>query len=372
MKNFWRNLVIGCSLWLFTVGSAVAEEKANLDPNVGKNLSVAKCIAKGNLDFVSFLKSVTLSDGLYESLFEPFNDVLTRNQCQANDVAGLIHQRDKLRTYIRDAFLTCTTEKLPNYRIAFYKTNAEIYYVRHVVDGGVILSTPYDLLSTRHAQDPNSLYVPSETLYADIKAKYAGEGKIPADDYDLFFSTLEKKYKERKVHYIKCDNSSWNVVEEKWAEFVESAGGIAPAVEDAKNDLGGRAEKVWEAASDFTYNDFLIGTIKATVNRQGIKPGVKEISDEFVKNLPGFEGSPSQEDLFSAVGTSNKAFDVATMQATLQATFEAEYKEVSDSVVQSFVEELNTLNDILKKSLSPLDKVLSCTKDLNSRQCPGN
>lgn len=353
-------------------GSVAAEEKTTLDPNVGKNLSVAKCIAKGNMDFVSFLKAVTLSDGIYESLFEPFNDVLMRNQCQANDAAGLIHQRDKLRTYIRDAFMTCTMEKLPSYRLAFYKTNAEIYYVRHVVSDGVVLSTPYDLLSTRHDEDPELLYTPSETLYSEIKSKYVGSGKIPEGEFDLFFNTLEIKYKDRKVNYIKCENSSWKVVEEKWAEFMESVGGIAPAVEEAKDDLGGRAEKLWEASTDFTYNDFLIGTIKATINRQGIKPGLTEIANEFGKNLPNFEGSPTQEEIFNAVGTSNKAFDILTMQATLQAQFEAEYKEVSDSVVQSFVEELNALNDILKKSLTPLDKVLSCTKDLNSKQCPGN
>lgn len=349
-------------MWLSISYNAAAED----------TLSASQCVAKGNIDFISFLKAVTLSDGLYESLFEPFNDVLTRNQCQANDAAGLIHQRDKLRTYIRDAFLTCTTEKLPQLRVAFYKNNAEIYYVRHVVDGGVILSTPYDLLSSRHAADPASLYYPSDKLYNEIGEKYVGGGKIPAEDYDLFFNNLEQKYVDRKSQYIKCDNSSWNVVEDKWEEFIETIGGVAPAIQDAGQELGGRGEKLWEASSDFTYNDFLIGTIKATLNRQGLKPGILEIAEEFGNNIPNFEGSPNQEEIFRAVDSINQSFDIETMKATLEAEFEAEYKGVSDSVAQSFVEELNELNDILKKSLSPLDKVLSCTKDLNSKQCPGS
>src|SRR3990167_7168103 len=131
---------ISCSLLVsFLISSFLfstttfAEEISDNDPYADGKLSLIKCIQKGGLDFWAFWDSVIYSDNLSEGVIEPWNDVLELNQCHSSDVLMLAKKQDALRKAIRDAFMTCNTQKIPSLKEKFLRITAEIYYVRHVV-----------------------------------------------------------------------------------------------------------------------------------------------------------------------------------------------------------------------------------------------
>ncbi len=355
---------------------AAEEDKSDLSPYVDDGtLSVAKCISKGNLDFILFLNASIFADGFSEGLIEPFKDVINRNACHSLDVLGLINQRDKIRSQIRDAFLTCNTQKLPALEQAYNEVNAEIYYVRHLVDAGVVASLPFDVLNTRKIQveggkEVSEFFYPTEKLAAEMREKYVETNKISADKFTLFFSNLEYKYRDRKNSYVICENSSWQAVAEKWEEFIETAGGITPAWNDLEKGVQQKAEGIAEAATDGSFTDFLGGIVQFKVNNLDPAKGFDEISQNLSQYVPkGSSDIASQSSLLSAVQSSGQSFDVKKMREEMAANIEAEYKTVSDATVKLFVDELNNWEQILADSLKPLDGIYQKTECIADKQC---
>ncbi|MBD3360206.1 hypothetical protein GF366_00220 [Candidatus Peregrinibacteria bacterium] len=344
-------------------------ETSDIDPYIGKHLSIARCISKGNLDFITFLSASSFSDGFYEAVIEPWNDILMRNQCHSNDVLSLIKQRNKLRKYIRDAFLTCNTQKIPSLRLAHFKINAEIYYVRHVVDGSIVVSLPYNLLSTRMAEDEDSLYYPREKLYNEMKERYIENGEIPRKEFDLLFEKLEFKYRDRKKTYIICETSSWESVIEKWNEFIDTAGGITPAWKNMEKGVGGRAEKIVEAATDMGFDAYMEGLVQVNLNNMGIKPGFGEISENIDYYLPNID-IPTQSAFLEAMEVAESMFDTEEMRQKMLSNFGALYRDTSDSSLELILTELENFNIIILESFNPLDGLTECAETINNRQCP--
>lgn len=161
-KRKRRYLGVFAALAVMTLFSLKVSAQDDIDAFVGGELSVGRCAAKGNIDFELFLNASSYSDGFYESFFEPWKDILDRNQCHSVDVGNLVKQRDSIRKFIRDAFLTCNTERLPSLEQAFWKLNAEIYYVRHVVDEDVVSGLPNNVLAGKMEKEPDFLLYPRE------------------------------------------------------------------------------------------------------------------------------------------------------------------------------------------------------------------
>lgn len=368
-----RNFAVLCVFMLnMLCGGTVsyAEDKSALNPTEGGNLSPAKCLAKGNLDFITFLRASIFADGIAGGVIEMWNDVLYRNKCQTSDIAGMVNQRDKLRTYIRDAFLTCNTAKLPNLKRAYNELGAELYYARNVINKKVAINLPYDILSTRMAQNPDELFYPREKLYAEMKSKYSDNGLMSAQDFDKMFSRFETKYKTRKNSYIICENSSWDVVSKKWDEFTGTIFGIAPAIKTVKKSMAQRAEKIVEAVSDKTLTDYLSGIIAMNINNLSAEAGVDRILDRLEKSAP-LGGAITPQQVTDAIAQQDQAFDTDLLRQEMSSQFFVSYKQISDDGVSIIVQDLADLNKALSDSLKPLEYLLDCTRVVNSRQCPG-
>lgn len=373
-KNKFKRFFIYIFLLLviFSVFESGAYAIDNSDPYDSEgNLSLNKCIKKGNLDFLLFLNTLIYNDGFYEGVIEPWKDVLARNKCHATDVSGLIKQQDKIRKYIRDAFLTCNTQKLPPLEKAFDKLNIEIYYVRHVIDGNIVLSLPYDILSTRMIGDPQSLYVPKDELYSKMKEKYVGKTTLTLDEFDLLFGKLDFKYQDRKNTYIICENDTWGAVAEKFEEFVNTAGGITPAWNEAKKAVGRRAEKIVESVTDGGLEAWYAGRFNMNLNNLPFMEGLSEIGENIDKYLPNLEGPPTQGALIDATSVADKAYKLDKIREEMSSDFYSLYKETADAGVQLLVEGLKNYNTIIINSYKPLDTLLEGTEKMNSRQCPG-
>ncbi|MCK9186490.1 hypothetical protein M0P48_03560 [Candidatus Gracilibacteria bacterium] len=347
-----------------------AEDKSDLEPSQGGNFSPAKCLAKGNLEFTTFLRASIFADGISGGIMEMWNDVLYRNKCQTSDIAGLINQRDKLRTYIRDAFTMCNTSSLPALKKAYKKLGAEIYYVRNITNKKVAINLPYDILSTRMLQNPDELFYPKSKLYSEMKSKYMDSEILPETEFDVLFESFETKYKTRRESYVICENSAWESVSKKWNEFLETVGGMAPAVKTVKKSMAQRAEKIVEAVTNKTLLDYISVHFAMDLNNLSAKEGYNQIVNRLLESLPVSGGGITQEKAANAIEQTDKAYDTVLLRQEMSSQFYVRYKEVSDSSVGIFVQSLTELVTTLSDSLSPLGKLLECTKTVNSRQCP--
>ncbi len=370
-----RNFAVLCVLMLNMLcsGSYVyAEDKKDLQPTEGGNLGPAKCLAKGNLDFTAFLRASIFADGIAGGIVEMWNDVLYRNKCQASDIAGMISQRDKMRTYIRDAFLTCNTSKLPSLKKGYNELGAELYYVRNIVNKEVAINLPYDILSTRMAQNPEELFYPKEKLYSEMKEKYTANDLMSDKDFDVMFAKFETKYQTRKKSYIICENSSWEAVSKKWDEFISTLFGVAPAAKTAEKTAGQGAEKIVESATNQSLSQYLSGIVALNINNLPPKEGATRIIDRLAKSAPKGGGGVTPEQATNAIEQTDKAYDSVQLREEMSSNFYVKYKEVSDSSVGIFVQSLSNLNKTLIETLAPLENLLGCTKLVNSKQCPAN
>ncbi len=332
-------------------------------------LNLYRCIAKGNFDFLLFLRASISVDGLQEGFYEPFRDVLSRNQCQFTDVYGLLRQRIKLRKYIRNAFLSCQTEKLPKLRKAYNKLEAEIYYVRHVVDGEVVISLPYSLINYWLFNNPENLYYPTSKLYSEMKEKYVdSSGYFETTEFNIFFNKLQVKYRERRKTYVVCENFVWEDVVIKFNEFIDTIGGIAPAFEKAEKGIGGRVEKVVEATENLGFESYFLGLAQVKLNNQPAAVGLEEILSDVEKHLSG----PTVPTAGSAVNEEEyqrRIYQLELLRNDLAATYEALYREAGDTSVELFVDELNEFDQTLLDAFPILNKLYKCSGSISGKIC---
>lgn len=355
---------------------AVDSDADAIDPYIEGDLAVAQCAAKGKIDFLAFLEASIFSDGFDQGVVEQFVDIFGRNQCQSADVLSLINRRDKVRSLLRDAFLKCETQKIENLKTAYNKANAEIYYVRHVVDASATGNLPFETLTkggeveNTEASDKalEKFYYPTTKLKSEMKKRYADTGAIDSTEFDLYFDHLESKYQDRKSNYLLCESSTWKEVSIKWQEFIDSAAGTNEAWGDMKRSIGGGAEKIVESVTETTFENYLSGIVSVSLNNQSPQAGFEEI----VGGVGGFipsGGIVTQESAFSAVQSANVAFDIETIETELRANVETLYKETGDGTVEIFMTGLNDLNQAIIDSYAPQAQILSCTQTINSRQC---
>lgn len=370
MKNI-RKKIIAISLCLSLLMPASGAIAASADVEGGQSL--ARCLQKGNTDFILFLNTFIFNDSFYDGVIEPWKDVLMRNKCHATDVSGLILQQDKIRQYIRDAFLACKSEKVPALKRAMDELKIEIYYVRNVVDGKVIASLPFDLISTRQAENPGSLKTSTVKLEADIKAKYGGKIVLSSFELDIFIAKLHVKYKDRVKEYIVCTNDSWEQVSKKWTEFIDSAGGLATAAKDAKKEIAGAAEKLVESATADSQKATYKGWLQININNTEPIKGLADIEKQFKKNsqTSGSSGTITQSAMIDAISITDTNYNLETTRKEMNTKFYSLYKETSDSGTQLLVTSLDAYNTTLKDSFPILAKILEGTKSMNKRQCPG-
>ncbi|MDA1060223.1 MAG: hypothetical protein O3B47_00320 [bacterium] len=353
----------------------------------GGNLSVGGCIKKGGLDFALFWDSVIYNDDLMEGIVEPWRDITSRNQCHSFDVIGLVKQQDQVRKKIRGAFLTCNTQKLPDLKKAFHKISIEIYYVRHIVDGSVVLNLPYDLLQHQFfKKEPVR-----DMIYNKMKNKYVSAEFLSQEDFDQLFLLLESKYSERKKAYRdKCENGSWKAVAEKWDEFKEHFANGMGASEFA-DEVVASAKIIATTGNKLGITKLIKGEMSlaayaksfVTANLNGVEftEGLGDIADAFSKNAPSTRTTPTIGEVAGNFSISEESFNSEEVKKTMMADFTTLYSNLSDETVENFV---NTLSDnstpspksdgfieIIKNTYPQLNKIEQGVKMMRDRQCPG-
>lgn len=360
----------------------LASEIPTNDPYTDGKLNVIECLDKGGHDFLLFLNASTFSDGM-TGIYEPWKDIFDRNQCHSNQVYSLIKQQDKIRKAIRDSFLTCETQKLPKLKKAHNRMNAEIYYVRNIVDGGVVVSLPYDLVSRRVG---DIVIADRQQLYSEMYERYVGEDGFEPQEFDNFFGGLESKYAESKNTYIDCSKNSWEGVSEKWNEFMEFFGEDMAGLKDAGKNIAAEAGKLAKEAqtiktvelftNELSLREYAGAFVKVNLNGLDPKEGLQEIGDYLGK----YGESVTQGDLLSAKSKADRQHDVEKIKVDLKGEFTLLYANSSDESTELFLNNLDGrssdggdsgLLEIIEGSFGPLNEIKQGSKTMLDRQCPG-
>lgn len=388
MINFSKKIVIGL-MALMAVSSQLVYAQDN---TVGKGVSLGRCLQGGGLEYKLFLNASIYNDDLKEGIIEPWKDILSRNACHSADVMKLVKQQDSLRKKIRDSFLTCKTDNLPKLKKSFSELTAEIYYVRHVAVGGVILSLPFDLLESRPFE--GAFLTDSNQLYTEMYNKYVKEDFLEASEFDALFEKLEEKYKDRKATYVsECKNNSWQDVADKWKEFVDTLGGIEPAFTELEEGLEKRAQEVAKEAEtlkivelikeDGSVLDYLGSFATITINNTSPKKAFEEIGGELFENLPlsedGQSVAPSTGEFLESLATAEQKYDLEQTREKIKGNFTTLYYNASDESVDLFLDSLDGRDTVSKKddglietldsTFPELAKIVKGIDSINDRQC---
>ncbi|MCX6734402.1 MAG: hypothetical protein NTZ25_00655 [Candidatus Peregrinibacteria bacterium] len=384
MKKY--KIIISIGLMLLINNSVAYADPATQDSN--GNLSVARCIQKGNIDFLAFLKTLISADSFKEGIVEPWNDILSRNQCQSNDVYTLIKQEDKIRSSIRDAFLTCNNQAVPQLKKAYQKIMVEIYYARHIVDTGLLGRLP---VPAHTSVFRDAAVVPRDQIYNDMMAKYVSESFMTQAEFDLLFLKLESKYSDRKSQYLECTKSPWEEVGKKWNELVKFFKDDAAGLKDAGKAIGadgnGKGPSLWNEMKTikfvelFTTDESVFEYVKSfgqvTVNGTTATNALDEAKNYLDTHITN--GSGLTQSQYANITTSaQEQYIMEKDISQVRADFDSKYKSAADGGMEQFINALDgrqtggaddgTL-EIIETTFSPLNQVLSLTTKIKDRQC---
>jgi hypothetical protein len=348
-----------------------------------RGLSVARCLAQGNHDFILFLRSMSFNEGPVSAAVELWKDVLARNQCQSQDVLRLLKQADKIRAAIRQAFLTCATHKLPGLKTAYNRTLVEIYYVRNVVDSSFVLGMPFEVLTLQVGTEEALNF----DLYNTMREKYVNNFFFTQVEFDQIFINLESKYRDRKNSYIVCDTGDWNEVKEKWDEFKTFfTEDIGEQFSTGVSDLRARADNVRREAATIktvellrgktTFGDYMESILKVNLNNEDFKIGAERIEEQFQNVMPRTGTTVSQTYVLDALAGAQKTYEINKIRYDLEIEFANTYFTVSDRTGEIL---LNTLDgrgvmedgliEIIEETLPVLYELRSKTSSIHRNQC---
>ena len=388
MKKY--GITIGILLSIL-IGSQLAYADSTTQDSQG-NLSVLRCIQKGDIDFGAFLSSMIYNDSFTEGILEPWKDVLDRNQCQSGDVYSLIKQEDKMRSAIRDAFLTCNNQAVPQLKKAYQKMMVEIYYVRHVVNSALITGLPVLAQTTSFTE---AAVVDRNQLYRDMSAKYVKESFMSQADFDLLFLKLESKYADRRTQYLDCTKSSWEVVGNKWNAFIKffkedaaglkeagkTIGAVTTGGKDGKGPSLVNELKTIKFVELFTTDESVLDYIKAfgqvNVNNLATSAAYDEAKNYINTHLNNGSGLTQGQYVSQSVGAENN-YQMEKDIDQIKTDFDTRYKSAADGSMEQFIDALDgrqvggqddgTL-EIINNSFSPLNEVLSLSTKIKDREC---
>lgn len=380
---------------VFIVATLIAGSLSPVALAKSEEINIDACVKTYTSDFVTFMETIIGFHGFADNFTEYWKDIFGRNKCHSSDILMLDNQIDKVKKQIQTAYMSCKTEKVPKLEIAYYKTDAEIYYARHVVN------TPFisfrglapaglgykDLDETEKEELIQSSLADRSALFNEMMDKYSG--KIGGEaEFKKLFNDLEIKYADRKKTYVICEGGGWEDVKAKIDEMIANWGGVREGVEALERDVGGAAAQVKRAATDNppeNFGDFLGNTFGMAINNLPPEQGIDQIMNKMKGYVPstgtgggsgGGTGSPTSgnrdptvSDVFKAATNESERYQAELRGTLLRAKYEALYMSATDAAVMEFLRVLDELQMTLLEGMIYIGETFKCTEKMADRQC---
>jgi len=333
---------------------------------------------KGNLELIAFLQTIIGFHGFTEGLIQPFID-LFRNECHAYDIVSLDNQQDTIKREIQNAFLMCDREKIPDMERAYYEIDAELYYVRHIVNttlySGVKETLGKVTMGVVDLERYDLQFTPKEKMYANMHSIYVEKSsKFSEEDFNEFFETLESKYKERMKTYVNCEKSGWKKVKEKLDEFIDNLGGLKEGFNELREEIGEGAEAIVISSklSPSESKGFVENMFAVSLNGVSLAEGINEIKDAILKNdfWSGGLSTVEQSAVLNAVGSAREEYESNIDEAKLRAKYVSLYKSNTDEYLKEFLRAVDEMQFYLFKGISYLNETRACVQHMADKQCP--
>lgn len=301
----------------------------------------------GSRDWGTFISSVIS----YNGFVEYWDDILVRyntNICHYTDIDGLLRRLTTVRKQIRNAFYACADTT--HMKQTYYELEAELFFLRNYID----------------TENGSFLVTSDQKLINDLRATFVINRQLFTDEEILkLFDRFKKRYKAKLDTYRNCVDPTWGALVDKWNQFKEDAGGIAPAVSQAKESFEKRWDRVentpWRRGDDF-FGDF----VDVRVNSLPAEEGFQQIGEELERNLP--EGY-TFEQLQAAKSVSDENLrNLATEQQYL-AQYQVQYGESSDAFTEEVTNRLLLLKSIIVRTFPFQNQTIQCTKGIINKQC---
>jgi uncharacterized protein YeeX (DUF496 family) len=345
MKNTLKSGVIAiiCTLLLSSVTHAQFEQG-------GGGEGGQQLICRGDRDFATFMSAIVSYDGFVEY----WEDILVRynrNICHYQDIDSLLQRLTKVRKQLRSAFYACAdTKKLKE---TYYELETMLYYLRAAVE--------YDPVTREYSiKEDQKVINGLKDFFVYNSDDFTKEKTIE------LFEKFKEKYGSRMDAYTNCQDGDWRLLIEKWNEFKESAGGIGPALKQAKES----AEKKWtklsksaEGLSDMKIMD----KFGANINGLPAEEGWAAIAEEFKENLPN---GATFEQLRATQEQSAKSREYDEISIEYEEQYSTRYRETSDEFARLIENRLIKLNEIIQLTYPYQNQTIHCVKNIKNKQCP--
>jgi hypothetical protein len=364
------------------IGGVTGSEAEELAYANSDEITVGECL-KGDFELLTFLQTIIGWKGFGDSFVEYWKDIFGRNQCQSYDILILDNQQDRVKGQIQDAFLTCNREKIPKLKKAYYRLDAEIYFVRRLTNPSFVNVLNNSLLEPASFgltnQNETMANIPQNTvrlqdtraIYAQMKPRY--ESLLGGNaDFHEFFENLEYKYRLRKFNYIDCPHTyGWKAVNEKVQEFIENWGGAKEGAEYFQKSTAKEHERWERTAGTNTYSSFgdFVGD-KYDININNLPP--EEGWAEFEDYMTDESSAIFDKDLnsiFEQLNSASASYDYIFDRTKLISKYEALYLLNTDDAILEFLNGLDRLRGILDESTVYLDHTVSCSNSVLYKQC---
>lgn len=349
-----------------------------------ENLDIISCGNTYFKDLGVFLETIVGFHGFFGNFSDYVLDIFERNTCHAYDILMLDKQLDKIKRDIQQAYLKCKPDKIPDLKTAYFKTDAEIYYVRHIVDSSIdwVSTLSLGLVSSKEKSkeqiDQAGVF---KDPYGDMVSKYTSVvgGK---EEFDKLYKNLQIKYSERKYNYVQCKSGGgWQEVQDKWKEFINNWGGAKEAGEEFKKDVVGGAQEIKESfpflnfsknpavkAPPYTFGTFLQNTFDVSINGVTPKKAFQDIMSDASKSFVTY--SPNISTVYNTVGNEDIRYKLDIDRAKLEAKYKTLYLQTTDSAIAEFLGSLDALKKTIKESVLYAAGITKCVRTVLSKQCP--
>jgi len=294
----------------------------------------------------------------YDDFTEYFKDIFARNMCQRDDIFALQEQLEKQTARIRKAYENCEFNDIPNLENGAYKLQMEIMYLRKFV-----INNP-----DKAASDQIVIAVPDLVVKSQLMDYFVDRKKIyDIDSFETTYSDVKKKYSSKLNDYNNCKDATWEELTQKWNEFLQTAGGLSTGMDKMQKSIERKKKKLNESPPE-RRGSFLEKISEIRINGMKPKEGLREIYDEFNKNLPqGSLGTYSE--LLQNIQSVQNSHELEISEAELISEYKMLYGEDVDPSIQVLIEKIKELNQILKDTFPVQKDLFKCSKTVQEKQC---
>ena len=309
------------------------------------------------------------------------------------DVANVENQLNKARYAVMARFMKCDLKELDAATTAYYKLEAELYFVRHYV------TTEFGLAHVRILDSDERTIFQNEYMQYVKSIKDSGD---PVQDellFSAYFDQFIGKYEKRGKGYRSFSaDDVYKQLGDKVDELIEgfkSFGKLGSELKELGSDVAAdvkeaavaakeaakatvdAAKMVWNspgaalsAAARSVANRFQICPESASdpANCQGLGDIIADDPDQILKRLSLSPEKKTFSEVMVTITQQQRKRAQYLSQGELYARYELLYGQVSGEGNAKLLERLTTLNDMVKDT-KPLKKVETCARTVEEREC---